>query len=345
MSDSNKGGDKQFFAPRVPKFSIDGGDTNGDGGGGTHYTPWLVIRAQAGDDGTRPLPAGEVFWESPDVWTTGPGGMNQPLPGQQNTVNARVSNLGLMDAIGVFVNFYWADPSIAIDMANVHLIGTGTVDVLAQSTATLACPTPWVPVVVNDGHECLIAEAFLPVSDPLTAPLDPVDDRHVGQKNEQLVGVGPGMMMKVRLRAANNAPLAQALTISVHGRPLREVPASLAGQTVAGIKAFLPGGRMLPVTLHPAPESRMFSPPSVEFARRLLAETQRAVAGTAQVVLAPAQLSHREVFEPWESRTIEVSAQLPADAKPGELFAFQVVQSCGAMVSGGYTAYVVATGL
>src|SRR5581483_740840 len=35
-----------------------------------HYTPWLVIRYDAGDYGGRPLPAGTVFWESPDVWVT-----------------------------------------------------------------------------------------------------------------------------------------------------------------------------------------------------------------------------------------------------------------------------------
>ena len=170
-----------------------------------------------------------MFWESPDVWVTSTLGVNQPVPGQANTVFARVSNLGLQDAVGVFVEFYWVDPSLAINLANANLIGIGSVDVTAGSAAVATCPTPWVPVIENGGHECLIAEAFLPASDPLTAPLDPVDDRHVGQKNEQLVLAQPGQHMKVRLKAANIAGFAQALTIERPGPATDANPGTAVG--------------------------------------------------------------------------------------------------------------------
>src|SRR3974390_1876487 len=101
------------------------------GKGDKHYTPWLVVRYAAGDVGSRPLPGGTVFWESPDVWVVSSLGGNQPVPGEPNTVFARVLNLGLEDATGVTVRFWWANPSIAISEATAHLIGLGSTNILA----------------------------------------------------------------------------------------------------------------------------------------------------------------------------------------------------------------------
>ncbi|MFI5022048.1 MAG: hypothetical protein ACHQRJ_10415 [Alphaproteobacteria bacterium] len=336
-------GDASYFAPHVPPFTLGGRKRNGDNGG-KHYTPWLVIRAQVGDDGSRPLPGGEVFWESPDVWVTSTLGVNQPVPGQANTVFARVSNLGLQDAVGVFVEFYWVDPSLAINLANANLIGIGSVDVTAGSAAVATCPTPWVPVIENGGHECLIAEAFLPASDPLTAPLDPVDDRHVGQKNEQLVLAQPGQHMKVRLKAANIAGFAQALTIDVQGLRLTQIPALLSVRNIDRARALTPAPGVLPLSLDMAEHTRTFCGPSATFARRLLSMTLQEVAGTAQAWVQPAQISHRESFEPWETRSIEVAGQVPPNAQLGQVFAFRVIQRAGLIAIGGYTIYVVVTG-
>src|SRR5690242_4865482 len=70
-----------------------------------HYTPWLVVRYAIGDNGSRPVPAGSITWESPDIFVKSRLGTNQPIPGEDNTVFARVSNLGLQDATGVIVRF------------------------------------------------------------------------------------------------------------------------------------------------------------------------------------------------------------------------------------------------
>src|SRR5438128_2211685 len=75
------------------------------------YTPWLVVRYANGDDGSRPLAAGSISWESPDVWVKSRLGINQPIPGEDNTLFARVSNLGLQDATGVNVRLWVAFPS------------------------------------------------------------------------------------------------------------------------------------------------------------------------------------------------------------------------------------------
>ncbi|HWZ03882.1 MAG TPA: hypothetical protein VNX40_09765, partial [Mucilaginibacter sp.] len=178
---NGKGDNKHFTAPQIPKLNFNGRKDP------VHDTTWIVVRADFSDQGDRPLAPGTVFWESPDVWVQSSAGINQPVPGENNTVFATINNYGLQDATGIMVKFWWADPSLAITEATAHLIGTGFVDVPSGWSVQLQCPTPWVPVVENGGHECLIAEAFIQVIDPLTAPMDPMDDRHVGQKNEQLL--------------------------------------------------------------------------------------------------------------------------------------------------------------
>lgn len=327
-----------YLQPRLPKIEI-GNAGRGDGGD-PHYTPWLVIRDAAGDVGNRPLAAGTTFWESPDVWVVSSLGINQPVPGEPNTVYCRITNLGLEDATGVVVRFWWANPSLAITQANAHQINPAqlpAVMVPAQSSVEVQCPQPWIPVVENNGHECLLAEAYIPAFDPLVAPLDPVDDRHVGQKNEQLVLVSPGQPFKLQLDALNIAPLAQALTFEVHPLRLEALPEWVVLRQVPTI---VPPAAALPVSLE-LHDDRRFTGPSALFARRLLADSLREIDGTARFCTAPAQATLTASFAPWELRTLEVTAFVPPDARPGQSFAFRVVQRAGYMVCGGYTVLAV----
>src|SRR5262249_22732039 len=54
-----------------------------------------------------------------------------------------------------------------------------------DATRLIRLPTPWIPSVVNQGHECLLAkaESFI---DPANAGFDANIDRHVGQRNVTL---------------------------------------------------------------------------------------------------------------------------------------------------------------
>jgi hypothetical protein len=329
------GRDGRNLAPRVADFDIE--DTADE----THYTPWLLVRYAAGDNGSRPLPGGSVFWESPDVWVVSSLGINQPVPGEANTVYARVSNLGLQDATGVFVKFWWADPSLAITEASANLIGIGSANIGAQSSAVVTCPKPWVPVVENNGHECLLAEAFLPASDPLTAPMDPVDDRHVGQKNEQLVFASKGQQISIKLQAANISPFAQRLTFEVQALHLTRIPELLTMRNLGHLHPLAPAAVALPLSLEIGEGRHLFGGPSANFARRLLSMSLQEVAGTAMHCAAPAQLVLTRHFEPWQMGTIELTGRVPHEAHPGQVFAFRVVQRAGRMVTGGYTVHVV----
>jgi hypothetical protein len=332
----NGGRDGRYFTPRVPDFDIEQDRE------GKHYTPWLLVRYAVGDDGARPLPGGTVFWESPDVWVVSSLGVNQPVPGEANTVYARVTNLGLQDATGVFVKFWWADPSLAITEATANLIGIGSANITAGSSVVVTCPNPWIPVIENSGHECLLAEAFLPASDPLISPMDPVDDRHVGQKNEQLIYAQKGQHILVNLHAVNISGFAQVVHFEVQSLRLSGVPELLAARSLTHPQMLMPATTVLPLSLRITEAPRLFSGPSANFARRLLSMSLQEVAGTGMHCSLPAQVTHAELFEPWEMRQIEVASQVPLDAHPGQIFAFRVAQRAGRLVTGGYTVYVIA---
>jgi hypothetical protein len=326
---------KKNFAPQFPALSFPA-ETR------LHHTPWLLVRTFLGDTGARPLASNVVFWESPDVWVVSAAGINQPLPGQKNSVFARVSNLGRQIATGVQVRFWWANPSLAITEANAHLIGIGFTNIQAGSTVDVECPEPWIPVVENGGHECLLAEAFIPNFDPLTAPMDPVDDRHVGQKNEQLVLVSPGHSFSVRFETINISGFALPVTLNVHP-VLRQTALSplLTGRTQLAALNVRPATTSLPISLKIAEQATEFSAVSATFARRLLSTTLMAEKGTLNICSSPAQLTRTAHFEPWEVRSAELSGRVPSNAQPGQSFLLRIQQTVGGIVTGGYTVHVV----
>jgi hypothetical protein len=302
----------------------------------------LLVRTYLGDTGIRPLSSGTVFWESPDVWVVSAAGINQPIPGQNNTVYARVSNLGRETATGVQVRFWWANPSLAITEANANLIGIGFTNIQGGSTVDVRCPNPWIPVVENGGHECLLAEALIPNFDPLTAPMDPVDDRHVGQKNEQLLLVSPGHPFVVKFEAINISGFALPVTLEV--RPaLRQaaLPPLLTARTQLASLKVRPAATALPVALKIAEQATEFAPVSTTFARRLLSTTMLAEKGALTTCTSPAEIAKTAQLEPWEVRTAELSGRVPQDAQPGQSFLLRIQQTVGNIVTGGYTVQVV----
>jgi hypothetical protein len=282
----------------------------------TRYTPFLVVRSFDTDAGVRPAPGVTDFWESPDLWLQSSLGLNQAVAGEPNTVFARVNNYGLQYATGVFVKFWWVNPSLGVTEATAHLIGMETLNIPSGWSKVVQCSTPWVPVVENGGHECLIVEAYIPVFDPLTAPMYPWVDRHVGQRNVNLVTLSAGQYLSMSLQAVNIADFAQALTIEVQPVLQKEIPPALADRARTLRTEIKPPSAALPVSLR-------------------LSDERSAVTGGA--------ITHAAQFKPNEIRTIEIGAQVPANAKPGETFVFRVVQRAGDQINGGYSVYIVVT--
>jgi hypothetical protein len=166
------------------------------------FLPFLLVRSILNDNGTRPI--GGVFWDSPDIWIAegdpsvtpdlpaGPGGVIRE--GVPNTLYAHVWNLGLAPIVGVRVEFYWCDPSLAANPAFIHLIGTTSVDlpprVSLECHRLVKCRTPWIPEFVNNGHECLFVRVSS-IGDPIGPnEWSPWQNRHVAQRNISVIQNG-----------------------------------------------------------------------------------------------------------------------------------------------------------
>jgi hypothetical protein len=134
---------------------------------------------------------GSPHWYlSPDIWVvpgSDPNGaIGSPIAGSPAYLWAHVANTGSTDANGVQVRFYWANPALQVLRSTATLVGSAFADVPAGGAQDVLCLVPWMPIVVNDGHECLVAEA-IHAGDPLPSPppddFDPPTFRQVAQKN------------------------------------------------------------------------------------------------------------------------------------------------------------------
>jgi len=135
---------------------------------------------------------GTPWYLSDDIWTVpnDPEGLPaQPVVGQPCYLWARVQNDGSTRVENASVRFYWANPSVGFDRTTANLIGSSNVTLNPGSASDVLCLAPWVPVFVNGGHECVLAEAFHPSLDPLpaTPAFDVPTDRHVAQRNLNVV--------------------------------------------------------------------------------------------------------------------------------------------------------------
>lgn len=134
---------------------------------------------------------GNPYWYlSPDIWVvpgSDPSGSpGSPIAGQTAYLWAHVANTGNTNANSVRVDFYWANPALQVTRSNATLVGSAYADVPAGGAQDALCLVPWTPVIVNDGHECLVAVANH-AGDPLLSPLpeafDPLTYRQVAQTN------------------------------------------------------------------------------------------------------------------------------------------------------------------
>jgi hypothetical protein len=214
------------------------------------------------------------------------------------------------------------------------------VDIPAGRSAVVTCPSPWVPVVENGGHECLMAEAYQPKFDPLTAPMDPMDDRHVGQKNEYLVVVAPGGDFSARIHAANIAPLVTTVAFEVLAVRSRTVPQLIEVQARDLRHPVLAPTTQLPVSLKVEAGTEGYVPPSELFARRLLSYSELVTAGREEAACPLALISRSATLEPSETRVLELSGTVPMGTPVGTTFQFRAVQRIGPVVTGGYTVSV-----
>lgn len=181
---------------------------------------------------------GTPWYLSPDIWVlpgTDPSGPpGTPTAGAASYIWARVHNRGTTAVSNATVRFYWANPATLVGSASATLVGTSYVTLGAGESREVLCVTPWVPSWVNDGHECLVVEAFA-AADPLPvrSPTDPFDvpyDRHVAQLNLNLILASMRMaMLLVPFGAAPSTAARAAISVlRVRRVPLADVPVAAA---------------------------------------------------------------------------------------------------------------------
>ncbi|MFT3874934.1 MAG: hypothetical protein QM708_00670 [Propioniciclava sp.] len=169
-------------------------------------TTHLYIRTNPADDGSEPLPPNLAFWASPDIAIERPGGIlgGEAEPLVQNRVKVTVTNGGGQPAVDAYVEVFVVTPTTHITPATATLIGDEFVTVQAYSTADVWLP--WTPLPSDSGHRCLVARVSLYA--PLDAVRDPtifdvVGDRHVAQRNIQVLEVQAGERRSFRFKLAH----------------------------------------------------------------------------------------------------------------------------------------------
>lgn len=177
---------------------------------------------------------GDPHWYlSPSVWVV-PGGSPEgpqgpPVAGQPAYLWASLENVGDTAATGARVDFYWANPALQVTRTNATLVGSAYANVAAGGTQEVLCLVPWLPVVVNGGHECLVAVASHP-ADPLPTPLpdvfDPPAHPRVAQRNLTVLTSASAAMIAITLAAPPRRDKSVRVLVEVGGELDRQ---SLAG--------------------------------------------------------------------------------------------------------------------
>jgi hypothetical protein len=319
-----------------------------------HCSPWLVIRGSSGDLGARPLPAGKVFWASPDIWVDSGDALGNPIAGRPTHVVARIRNLGMLPAARVQVDFFWGDPSIGLGPGNMTAIGTESVEIRRGGIKMVRCEAPWTPKLVNNGHECLIVNCSNYVLDPIRQPFQPVLDRHVGQRNVHVVEGKAGTTIPFMLWINNPFSLTLETRLTAWVEQIAVRAASLLEQEERAILQ-----RLASRDISSTSEKDLEEVPSLPRIHSRLggisqyAPTrsghsflgQRLIAADAltrgEGPLPPeALLLHVLNLRPFEQRPLELELGIPADARPGEYSIFHVMQHMSQLAVGGYTIIV-----
>ena len=243
--------------------------------------------------------ASPQWWLSPDIWVVpgndpnGPPG--SPIAGKPAYVWARVSNVGDSYAEGTRVDFYWANPSAQMVVGVASPIGSAYVDLAPGDTQEVLCLVPWLPVVVNGGHECLLAVAhgpgdMNPLPDPLPNgyPFDPPSHDQIAQLNlsvleASMLHISQQITVTALAREDKHAELHVSFGHELDRRTMAQLgladlhPAK--ANTVSVSLAHEPG-----CTDHPAPEQH----------HTLRLQVPRGTSAPVYVYLHAHHLSHQE---------------------------------------------------
>lgn len=166
---------------------------------------WVVVQYDTADVGARPIPNGEIFWQTSLIKVTGGDKNGNPTAGTTVGVEASVRNDGEEPAL-VYVEFAFIAPSLGIQPGNPEPIGTAWEPIPPEQSRSVRCSADWiVPSTPGDVHACLVVTASAPTQgDEPEVIGDPVQDRHVGQRNLSiLAAAGEAQPLSVQVDLVN----------------------------------------------------------------------------------------------------------------------------------------------
>lgn len=169
-------------------------------------TTFLFIRGFDGDTGERPIPAGQVFWISPDVELFDATGVRVPTStiraGEAYTIEVVVTNAGDRDCNSCAVELFLTNPALGFQVATATVLGNQLVSVARLATSTVRFPFTATADMV--GHRCLFARVASFITNDLPSDWSGLNanlDRHLGQQNLDIVQQGTTYSFNVHLAA------------------------------------------------------------------------------------------------------------------------------------------------
>jgi hypothetical protein len=202
----------------------------------------LFIKWTAGDTGTRPIPSGSSWWQSPSIWINSPGNA-EARSGQDNFIYVQPDRIGGgTDSSDVSIRAWVCNPTTAPGPGGNCIASAGGPGGLGKANIAATLPLSaqlinnWRPldtdVAVNGGHLCIVAniwDANGDGTDLTTGPVDVVNNQHHAQLNIHLA-MG---MMGMSLRIPFWFPILEALPEADRGPGLIRIHA-VAGADVLG---------------------------------------------------------------------------------------------------------------
>ena len=171
---------------------------------------------------------GSPYWASPDIAvlanTDEDAEDGMPVAGMPCYLRARVRNNGTTAVTNATVRFYWANPAIGLTRDTATRVGQAFVSLGPGEVKEALCLTPWVPEFLNEGHECVLAEAFHE-TDPITLSTDfeVPTDRHVAQRNLSVAIASMSGMFHFNFEMHNASRKDQALQAMVQPLPFEKL--------------------------------------------------------------------------------------------------------------------------
>lgn len=297
---------------------------------------WLIAPHGDADEGLRPVPSGQPFWESPYIWMRDAAGqlLTQAVAGEPVFVFARIRNRGTLTSFPTRISFAFIDAALGIPPSAPKVFGEVRTNVppnlLGPGVVDVACPVPWVPGAYST-HACLLVMSDGELWDRPTVPWNPQLDRHVAQRNVTITAASPG----------------QTLALPLLATPFMEGAATLAfAAQAAWVQAREPAQALRYVPEGREPRGTQVEPGVLKEALRWerIDVVDRLEEGTVRFPEmeggeAPGYVTVGERFEsrPLEVWRVDAGFTVPAPPDDSPFLLLRIAQTEDGLITGGYT--------